>query len=41
MMRHAAAYARDELLPQRTKLMEAWSGFLREPQAANVRAIRA
>ena len=36
-----AAYARDELLPQRTKLMAAWSGFLREPQAGNVRAIRA
>lgn len=28
-----AAYARDELLPQRTKLMADWAKFLREPMA--------
>jgi len=29
-----AAYARDELLPQRTKLMAAWAEFLRVPMTA-------
>ncbi|MGP9639035.1 tyrosine-type recombinase/integrase [Halomonas sp. AOP42-A1-14] len=37
-----AAYARDELLPQRTKLMTAWAGFCEEPAkaSASVTAIR-
>ncbi|TQE90691.1 MAG: integrase, partial [Spiribacter salinus] len=29
-----AAYARDELLPQRAKLMQAWAKFLREGEPA-------
>ena len=33
-----AAYARDGLLPQRTKLMADWSGFLHEPKAAGTAA---
>ena len=35
-----AAYARDELLPQRVKLMEAWGAFINAPaKADNVRRI--
>lgn len=37
-----AAYARDELLPQRTKLMEAWAQFIDTPaMAGKVLAMRA
>ena len=34
-----AAYARDELLPQRTKLMEAWGKFINTPKGDNVMPI--